>query len=92
MSNSRIHLWIEGRVQGVCFRHYTRQQALALGLGGWVRNLPDGRVEAVIEGEDSDVKKMLQWCYRGPSMAEVRKIESQEEEPSGEFSSFSVAF
>ncbi|MHB8917449.1 MAG: acylphosphatase [Desulfocucumaceae bacterium] len=56
----RKHLYISGRVQGVCFRAYTREVAESLGIRGWVRNLPDGRVEAVIQGDHSAVEKMLE--------------------------------
>ena len=57
----RVHVIIEGRVQGVFFRAYTRDEAAKLGLSGWVRNRPDGSVEALIEGEKTAVEKMLQW-------------------------------
>jgi acylphosphatase len=60
----RYHLHISGRVQGVCFRANTRKQARALGLTGWVRNLPDDRVETVFEGEQKEAEAMLAWCRR----------------------------
>jgi acylphosphatase len=61
-----MHIFISGRVQGVAFRHYTVKTARFLKLGGWVRNLGDGRVEAVIEGDDAPVDAMLAWCEKGP--------------------------
>jgi len=87
---ARIHLWIEGRVQGVCFRHYTREEANRLGVVGWVRNLFDGRVEAVIEGEPGAVEQMAVWCHHGPPMAQVLDVKMQREAPTGEFRRFEV--
>lgn len=75
----RMHVFISGRVQGVAFRHYTVKTALSLNLGGWVRNLGDGRVEAVFEGDETAVNKMLAWCWKGPSSAHVTHVDIQEE-------------
>ena len=69
---ARVHVVIEGRVQGVFFRASTRDEARARGLGGWVRNLPDGRVEALFEGDQRVVENMLAWCHKGPPYAYVR--------------------
>jgi len=77
----RLHCWIEGRVQGVAFRAYTQYQAHLLGVSGWVRNLPDGRVEAVFEGDDAAVEAMVKWCRQGPPAARVTAVEVVEEEP-----------
>lgn len=71
MKKTRAHVTIEGRVQGVCFRMETQRAASVRNLAGWVRNLPDGRVEAVFEGADADVKSMLKWCDAGPPLARV---------------------
>ncbi len=71
---ARVHVVIEGRVQGVFFRASTRDEARARGLGGWVRNLPDGRVEAVFEGDKAVVENMLAWCRQGPPYAYVDDI------------------
>ncbi len=90
MNRIRRHLLISGRVQGVCFRHYTRQTALARGVDGWVRNLPDGRVEAVIEGEEPAVKATIEWCRQGPDMARVDKVEVEEETVDNELTGFSI--
>ena len=70
----RAHLRIEGRVQGVSFRQSTRDEADRLGVKGWVRNLPDGAVEAVLEGEPEAVEALVAWCHRGPRLAEVLRV------------------
>ncbi len=88
----RAHLFISGQVQGVFYRSNTRKQAIELGLTGWVRNLWDGRVEAVFEGEDSKIQKMIEWCHRGPAHASVDTVEVRWEEPTGEFQSFSIRY
>jgi len=66
VNNVRVHLIIEGRVQGVWFRESTRREAVSLRLSGWVKNLPDGAVEALIEGPGNQVKELISWCHRGP--------------------------
>lgn len=90
MARKRLHLWVEGRVQGVCFRYYTREEAALLGVAGWVRNLPDGRVEAVAEGDEGAVDAFALWCGHGPPHARVVRVEAVEEEPTGELRGFSV--
>lgn len=92
MSLIRMHVWIKGRVQGVCFRAYTKEMAEELGVTGWVKNLPDGRVEAVFEGEEEKVRKMVKWCHRGPSYAHVTEVTALEEEYRGEFDQFSLRY
>ncbi len=74
---TRAHVFISGMVQGVNFRAYTRDQARRNGLAGWVRNLPDGRVEAVFEGEASAVERMVEWCHDGPPYARVEHVDVQ---------------
>jgi acylphosphatase len=88
--NKRAHLYISGRVQGVNFRYYTRQQARSLGVKGWVRNLIDGRVEAVFEGDAVAVERMVDWCHHGPRGAWVDTVEVQWEDPTEEFSGFEI--
>jgi acylphosphatase len=88
----RAHLFISGRVQGVFFRSNTRKKALELGLGGWVRNLNDGRVEAVFEGEESSIEKVIGWCHQGPSYASVDEVEVYWEEFRDEFQIFSIRY
>jgi acylphosphatase len=77
-------VFVSGRVQGVWFRESCRAEATALGVGGWVRNLADGRVEAVFEGTEPAVARMVAWCRQGPSRARVDGVEVQVEEPTGE--------
>ena len=84
MALVRQHVWIWGKVQGVCFRAYTQQEAQQLQLQGWVRNLNDGRVESVFEGEQEQVEAMLKWLHKGSPWAQVEKVASQEEEVLGE--------
>ncbi|UCG93871.1 MAG: acylphosphatase [Candidatus Aerophobus sp.] len=88
----RAHVLIKGRVQGVFFRAETRSQAYSLGLTGWVRNRWGGSVEAVFEGEDQKVRKMIAWCYKGPPSAVVEDVEVEWEDYKGEFASFSVRY
>lgn len=89
MADLQQHVWISGRVQGVSFRYYTQEQAKRLQLRGWVRNLYDGRVEAVFCGNAGDVARMLAWCERGPSSAYVESVEAVEEPPQV-FSDFQI--
>lgn len=80
----RSHIWIAGRVQGVFFRQETARNARARGVAGWVRNLPDGRVEAVLEGDPDDVAAVVEWAAAGPPMAHVVEVRVEEELPKGE--------
>jgi acylphosphatase len=86
MASERIRrrVVVRGRVQGVTFRGSTRDEARRAGLDGWVRNAPDGSVEAVFEGEDTAVAALLDFCRHGPPWAEVRSVEVVEEAPTGE--------
>lgn len=77
----RAHVRVQGSVQGVFFRVETRDRARSLGVSGWVRNLPDGAVEAVFEGDDPQVESMVDWCHRGPSGADVHDVDVAWEEP-----------
>ena len=86
----RVHLFVSGRVQGVFFRAHTRDLAQKLGLSGFVRNLPDGRVEVVAEGPEEKLQELIEFCYRGPPLAHVIHVEIHWEEPTGEFRGFSV--
>jgi acylphosphatase len=86
----RAHLFISGKVQGVYFRANTKREALKLGLKGFVRNLPDGRVEALFEGEEEALQKMIAWCHRGPSGARVERVEVEWDEYRGEFEDFII--
>jgi acylphosphatase len=88
----RYHLHISGRVQGVCFRANTRKQARALGLTGWVRNLPDDRVETVFEGKQKEAEAMLAWCRTGTPPARVDHLEVVEESAGGGFTDFEIVY
>lgn len=77
MKKEAVHVFVTGMVQGVFYRSWTEQTARELGLSGWVRNLPDGRVEAVLEGEKSRVEKMVELCRKGPPHARVEKVEAR---------------
>jgi len=89
---ARAHLHISGRVQGVFFRAETRDMTTGLSLTGWVKNLPDGRVEAVFEGDKEKVEEAIEWCRKGPSFAQVSDVKVEREEPTGEFSGFEVRY
>lgn len=86
----RAHLFVSGRVQGVFYRATCRQEAQARGLSGWVRNLPDGRVEAVFQGPREAVDGMIRWCAQGPPRAQVSKIELSWEDPERGLEGFRV--
>lgn len=75
MTDARARVVIRGRVQGVFFRAETRERARSLGLAGWVRNNPEGTVEAVFQGDRDRVESMLAWCRRGPAAANVEDVE-----------------
>jgi acylphosphatase len=92
MAKSRVKVIVKGIVQGVNFRYYAQRQAAKFNVSGWVKNLPDGSVAAVFEGDEQDVETMVQWCRRGPPSAHVTELIAQPEEYRGEFSSFSVKF
>ena len=92
MADVRKHVFIEGTVQGVSFRKATKRVAAEHGVNGWVRNLSDGRVEAVFEGEQGQVHKLTGWCSKGPERAAVRSIYVLEEQYSGDFNGFSIEF
>jgi acylphosphatase len=80
----RRRVTVSGRVQGVWFRDSCRERARAAGVAGWVHNLPDGRVEAVFEGEPDAVEVMVAWCHDGPPQAVVVSVDVVDEQPQGE--------
>ena len=81
MENTRVHIVVSGKVQGVAFRYYTIKEARGLGLSGWVRNLPDGSVEIEAEGPPGDLARLEAWCHTGSPMARVAGVEAQAMEP-----------
>jgi acylphosphatase len=88
----RAHIYIIGRVQGVFFRSEIRRKARQHNVAGWVRNLIDGQVEAVFEGEEKDVKRLLEYCSRGPYGARVAKTKITMQNHTGEFRDFQVTW
>lgn len=87
----RLHIWVSGIVQGVFYRASVIEHAREAGISGWVRNLSDGRVEAVFEGESDAVGRMLAWAHEGPVHAVVEHVETATETPLGE-QGFRVAY
>ena len=92
MTHKRIHVIVQGRVQGVFFRAYTKEEADRLGLVGWVRNRHDGAVEALIEGEAAAVGRMIDWLHQGSPMANVVRVQVTEEEAVGEHRDFAINY
>ena len=86
----RAHVYVAGQVQGVFFRDSTREKAEQLGLTGWVKNLPDGRVEALFEGPSERIREMIRWCEQGPPHAEVEDVDTQFAVSEGDLTSFEV--
>jgi acylphosphatase len=84
------HVFVEGEVQGVGYRANAWSVAKRLGVAGWVRNLADGRVEAIIEGEKEDVEKMIGWCNRGPPGAYVKRVKAEWVPYMAEFKTFEI--
>ena len=90
--STRVHAYITGRVQGVAFRWETQRVAEQHQVRGWVRNLPDRRVEAVFEGPRPQVEAVLKWCRQGPAIARVDAVDVQWEDFKGEFEGFSITY
>jgi acylphosphatase len=90
MEIARLHIVIEGIVQGVFFRAGTKGKSCKLGLTGWVKNCSDGRVEAVFEGDIDKIDQIVEWCKKGPPGAVVRNVETIWEQATGEYDSFSI--
>ena len=80
---TRAHVWVSGRVQGVYFRATTRDRAREADVDGWVRNLSDGRVEAVFEGSPDAVEALVEWCHEGSPAARVEDVSIEYEDPKG---------
>jgi len=88
----QVILKIYGRVQMVMFRDSTRQKAKKLGLVGWVINKPDGTVKVVAEGEEKDLKQLIDWCYNGPMLAKVIKVDIEWKESTDQFNRFNIKY
>ncbi len=89
---ARAHILVSGRVQGVFFRDHTQKWAISLQLTGWVRNIRDGRVETVAEGDKEKIKELVSRLKEGPPLAQVEKVDVNWEEYKGEFKDFRIAF
>jgi len=91
-SKVRAHVFVKGRVQGVLFRHTTKEEANLRAVKGWVRNLEDGGVEAVFEGTRGKVEEMVEYCHYGPPAAKVSSVKVTWGEYTGEFTGFSIRY
>ncbi len=92
MTRVRAYVRVYGRVQGVFFRANTVDKARELGVTGYVRNMPDGSVEAVIEGDKEKVEKLISWMHIGPPLARVDRVEVEYQEYKGEFTDFRIRY
>lgn len=90
MAKVRAAVVITGQVQGVSFRYFTQRVAMQQRVSGWVRNLPGGEVEALFEGEETDVRTVLDWCRRGPDAARVDQVRMEMQTYTGEFAGFEI--
>ena len=89
---SRAHVFVSGNVQGVYFRQNTKQVATRHKVVGWVRNMPDGRVEAIFEGDEVAVNEVIKWCHIGPPKASVQDVDVKFEKYIGEFADFNINY
>jgi len=90
LNKVRVHIYVSGRVQGVFFRASTQGEALRLGITGWVRNLRDGRVEALFEGDSNKVDEVIEFCQKGPPSAIVEKVDVFWEDYIGDIDDFRI--
>src|SRR5258708_6982884 len=86
----QLHIFAGGRVQGVGFRMYTKKEAEALKLSGWIKNLPDGRVEIIVQGKESRLQRFIKWCQKGPPSARVADLEIERSIVSKLYASFEI--
>jgi acylphosphatase len=92
MDNQRVRIFVKGKVQGVFFRQTLKVKAKQNNIFGWVKNLDDGRVEAVLEGTEENVDILVEWCHGGPANARVEDVEIRNEKFANEFSKFDVLY
>ncbi|HEY5736469.1 MAG TPA: acylphosphatase [Nitrosopumilus sp.] len=92
MSNYRVRLFVTGKVQGVFFRQSLKVMAKKNNVFGWVKNLKDGRVEAILEGNEENVSRLVEWAHAGPANARVEDVDIHNEKFTGEFSKFDVLY
>ena len=88
----RVHISVQGRVQGVYYRYYTQEEALRLGLTGWAKNLPDRSVEILAEGPEECLKTLVEWCRQGSPGARVDGVETTWGDYRGEFEAFKITY
>jgi len=88
----RVHIFVSGRVQGIFFRENTKKKAEKLAISGWVKNLRDGRLEAVFEGDRENIEKMVNWAKKGPIWAKIDDFSLVWEDYQGEFKEFSIEY
>jgi acylphosphatase len=92
MTNQRVRVFIKGKVQGVFFRQALKVKAKQNNVFGWVKNLIDGRVEAVLEGDEEKLNNLIEWCHGGPANARVEDVEIRNEKFTNEFTEFDVKY
>jgi acylphosphatase len=92
MVNQRVRVFVQGKVQGVFFRQALKVKSKQNNIFGWVKNLVDGRVEAVLEGDEEDINNLVEWCHGGPANARVEDVEIRNEKFTNEFSKFDVLY
>ncbi len=92
MTNQRVRVFVKGKVQGVFFRQALKVKAKQNDVFGWVKNLDDGRVEAVLEGNEENVNTLVEWCHGGPANARVEDVDIRNEKFTNEFSKFEVLY
>ncbi|MCD6550286.1 acylphosphatase [bacterium] len=92
MSKTRVHIFVSGLVQGVFFRYFTKKTADKLNLKGWVKNLDDGRVEILAEGDEERIEELIRWTQKGSPASKVENVEIKYEDYKGEFGSFEIRY
>jgi len=88
----QVKILVSGRVQGVLFRSNTKRRADQLGIYGWVRNLPDGKVEIIAQGTTENLNQLISWCKKGPIFAKIEDVESIWQKPKEIFASFEIVY
>ncbi len=88
----RVHILVSGKVQGVNFRAYTVEKGRELGVKGWVRNLDDGRVEILVEGEENKIENLIRFCHSGSPSARVKEVYMERESYQGDLENFQIEY
>jgi len=87
-----VHVWVTGSVQDVGFRYFTNRNAKELGIKGWIRNTEDGKVEAVFQGDENNIQRMIELCRHGPSSSHVKDIKIVESDENKIYDDFSIRY